>query len=196
MTDPLPIPTPTLLASEPPSALDAESAFVAMVEEHYARLGAFALRLVGSRSAAEDVIHEVLLRIWRRREEFSYDDPLPYLYQAVRNEADTWRRRELRQRRRHAAGEIAELRPDPETGIDRLVEIRDLVRVVEETVELLPPRRREIFRMQREQGLSYAQIASRLGISTKTVEIQIGHALKAIRRRVVPLLSVALLLLA
>jgi RNA polymerase sigma-70 factor (ECF subfamily) len=177
------------------AAPDAEAAFVAMVETHYARLGAFALRLVGSRSAAEDVVHEVLLRVWRRREEFAFDEPLRYLYQAVRNEAESWHRRELRLRRRQADGELADLRPDPRAGIEGVVEANDLIRVVEETVAQLPPRRREIFRMQREQGLTYAQIASLLGISTKTVEIQIGHALKAIRRRVIPLLSVSLVLL-
>ncbi|MGH7718354.1 MAG: RNA polymerase sigma factor, partial [Gemmatimonadaceae bacterium] len=60
MSDPLPSqPEPT---GHQPRDSDADAAFVAMVEAHYARLGAFALRLVGSRAAAEDVVHEVLLR--------------------------------------------------------------------------------------------------------------------------------------
>lgn len=49
--------------------------------------------------------------------------------------------------------------------------------------------------MQREQGLSYAEIACLLGISVKTVEVQIGHALKAIRRQLGPFLAVAVTLL-
>jgi RNA polymerase sigma-70 factor (ECF subfamily) len=189
------------LASQPvpvdarPPAPDAEAAFTAMVEAYYSRLGAFALRLVGSRAAAEDVVHEVFLRIWRRRGEFAYHEPLGYLYQAVRNEAQSWRRHEARWRSRYAVAEVAETRPDPRADAAHLVELDELARVVEETVAALPPRRREIFRMQREQGLSYAQIASLLGISIKTVEVQIGHALKTLRRRLGPFLAIALTLL-
>ena len=174
---------------------DAEAAFVAMVEAHYSCLGAFALRLVGSRAAAEDVVHEVLLRIWRRGAGFAFREPLGYLYQAVRHEADSWHRRQALENRRRGSGELVETRADPRADAAGSVELADLAQVVEQTVAALPPRRREIFRMQREQGLSYAQIASLLGISVKTVEIQIGHALKTIRRRIGPFLAIALTLL-
>ena len=75
------------------------------------------------------------------------------------------------------------------------IEGEELARVVEATVAALPPRRREIFRLQREQKLTYAEIASLLGISIKTVETQIGQALKAIRRCLGPLVVVALTLI-
>ena len=181
------------VVGSPPS--DAEAAFTTMVEQHYARLGAFAFRLVGSRAAAEDVVHEVLLRIWRRREGFAFDDPLRYLYQSVRNEAESWHRRNARVRRRIDAGQLGEDQADPRADASRAVELHDLTNAVEETVSALPPRRREIFRMHREQRLSYAEIASLLGISPKTVEIQIGHALKALRRRLAPFLALAITLL-
>lgn len=191
MTDPIPQAPLTTDDTSP----DAEVAFVAMVEAHYARLGAFATRLVGSRAAAEDVLHEVLLRIWRRREVFSFQDPLGYLYQAIRHEADTWHRRHSRELRRTSGEEAGAHRPDPRADASHTVEAEELASMLERTVASLPPRRREIFRMQREQGLSYAQIASLLGISVKTVEVQIGYALKAIRQRLGPFLAVAVTLL-
>src|SRR4051812_43633874 len=111
MTEPLPSsPAP---GGTPPPAADADAAFVAMVEAHYASLGAFAFRLVGSRAAAEDVVHEVLLRIWRRRDGFTFNDPLAYLYQAVRHEASSWHRRQSVERRRSGDGELLDTRPDP-----------------------------------------------------------------------------------
>jgi RNA polymerase sigma-70 factor (ECF subfamily) len=188
---------PVPQSAVPPGSLpaDADAAFVAMVEAHYARLGAFAARLVGSRAEAEDVVHEVLLRIWRRRERFSFQDPLAYLYQAVRHEADSWHRRQTRERRRTAGEETAAAQADPRVDPSRVVETEELASMVERTVASLPARRREIFRMQREQGLSYAEIASLLGISVKTVEVQIGYALRAIRQRLGPLLAVAVTLL-
>ena len=191
MTEPIP---QSPISPDSPRA-DAETAFVAMVEAHYARLGAFATRLVGSRATAEDVLHEVLLRIWRRRESFSFQDPLAYLYQAVRHEADSWHRRQTRELRRTVGQELGEAQADLRADPAGSLEADDLARMVDRTVASLPPRRREIFRMQREQGLSYAEIASLLGISVKTVEIQIGYALRAIRQRLGPLLAVAVTLL-
>ena len=172
----------------PASAQDPAAAFEAMVHAHYATLGAFAWRLAGSRAAAEDIVHEVLLRIWRGRQHFGFENPLPYLYQAVRNEADSWRRR---------AGRAAEIgdHEDPGPDAQRAVEMNDLRGAVAQAVDAMPARRREIFRMQREQGLTYAQIASLLGISIKTVEVQMGRALKAIRLRAAPFLALAIALL-
>jgi RNA polymerase sigma-19 factor, ECF subfamily len=193
LTEPLPN-APEARAGAPPLG-DAEATFTAMVETHYARLGAFAYRLVGARAAAEDVVHEVLLRIWRRRGDFAFHDPLSYLYQAVRNEAESWRRREARLQRQTAPDDVGKDQVDSAADASKGVELRDLRRAVDETVAALPPRRREIFRMHREQRLSYAEIAALLGISVKTVEVQIGHALKALRRRITPFLAVALALL-
>src|SRR5256886_7441007 len=175
-----------------PPSLDPEARFEAMVHAHYARLGAFARRLVGSRPAAEDVVHEVLLRVWRSRASFSFDTALPYLYQAVRNEATSWRPRQglLQQRTPGAVDSAAQ--PDRRPDAQRRVELSELARAVEETVAALPERRREIFRMQREQGLTYAQIASLLAISIKTVEVQMGRALKAIRLRAAPFLMLTI----
>jgi len=180
----------------PPPAAGTEAAFAAMVETHYARLGAFAYRLVGSRAAAEDVVHEVLLRIWRRRDDFAFHDPLSYLYQAVRNEAQSWHRREARQRQRIARDDAGTAAQDPRPDAAQIMEGKELAILVEAAVAALPPRRQEIFRMQREQKLSYAEIASLLGLSIKTVETQIGQALKAIRRHLGPLLVLALTLFA
>jgi len=125
---PYPLPSHPPLGGDQPCATDAEAAFVAMVGTHYARRGAFAFRLVGSRAVAEDVVHEVLLRIWRRREGFAFDEPLRYLYQAVRNEAESWRRREALQRRRSVGGEVAECHADLRVDPAGSVELGDLAR--------------------------------------------------------------------
>jgi len=95
-----------------------------------------------------------------------------------------------------AAGAVdAAAQSDPRPDAQHKVELSDLAHAVEQTVAALPERRREIFRMQREQGLTYAQIASLLGISIKTVEVQMGRALKAIRLRTAPFLVLTIALL-
>jgi len=57
----------------------------------------------------------------------------------------------------------------------------DLIKRIEKSINSLPPKRKEIFRLSREQGLKYKEIADKLGISVKTVEAQMGLALKYLR---------------
>ena len=63
---------------------------------------------------------------------------------------------------------------------DQFIEI-DLVRKIEESIQSLPQKRREIFRLSREEGLKYREIAEKLNISIKTVEAQMGLAIKTLR---------------
>ena len=63
---------------------------------------------------------------------------------------------------------------------DAMLEI-DLVEKIEKSIAELPQRRREIFVLSREKGLKYREIADELGISIKTVEAQMGQALKDLR---------------
>jgi RNA polymerase sigma-70 factor (ECF subfamily) len=72
------------------------------------------------------------------------------------------------------------------------VEAADLATALARGIDQLPERCRLIFTMSREQDLSYAEIARILGISVKTVETQMGRALKALRSRLAGYLALAL----
>ena len=61
---------------------------------------------------------------------------------------------------------------------------KELYAVVQEFVQGLPPRRRSIFMMVKEEGMKYQQVAELLEISVKTVELQMSLALKAVRQAV------------
>ena len=161
--------------------------FDEMVTASYARLCQFCYRITGSRAAAEDIVQDVFAAIWRRHEDFDYADPLPYLFRAVRNRAISHRRQATRQGGWLAglAREWSERQPpapDPS-------EVSDLAQAIDEALAALPERRRTIFAMHRDQDLTYGEIASALGISIKTVETQMGRALKSLRERLRPFLS-------
>src|ERR1051325_8136694 len=79
-------------------------AFEALVRDHYGRLCSFAFRFVGTPEAAQDVVHDVLLKVWQRRHNFEFRDPLAYLDQAVRNETISYRRRQVT--RNHAVAHL------------------------------------------------------------------------------------------
>ncbi len=170
----------------------ATEAFDNLVEAHYARLCNFAFRLLGFREAAEDVVHDVLLEIWRHREQFEFRDPLAYLYRAVRNRAAGYHRREV-MRAQVLAG-LGEAEPVAPLDSAAEQEARDLAEVVARAVDSLPPRCRLIFTMSRQQGLSYAEIAAALDLSVKTVEAQMNRAFKLLRARLTSHLIAALAL--
>ena len=136
------------------------------------------------RAVAEELVQEVMLALWRRREELAADEALgPYLVRAVRNRALN-HLRHLHIARRdavHAAGPTVAA----PSGSGPVV-AEELAQALERTVAGLPPRCREVFTLSRGEGLSYAEIAARLGISIKTVEAQMGRALRTLRTDLAP----------
>ena len=160
-------------------------AFETLFREHYAGLVRFAEGLLRSRELAEDTVQEVLLNLWRNRESVRVDDSVKaYLYRAVRNRALNQIRNE--RVRREAVPEILrETRGSAEAG-DASVLSSEIEQAVRAAVAELPPRCREVFELSRVRGLKYQEIAETLGISVKTVETQMGRALKSLRERLRP----------
>lgn len=164
-----------------------EAAFDAIFRGRYAVLVGVAERMLRDRAVAEELVQEVMLALWRRREALSPDEALgPYLVRAVRNRALNHLRHLSIERRDavHAAGpsEAAASGAGP-------VVAEELAAALERSVAALPPRCREVFTLSRGGGLSYAEIAERLGISVKTVEAQMGRALRALRADLAPWLA-------
>lgn len=167
----------------------AVAAFSAVVRTHYAALAGVAHRLVRSQAIAEELVQEVLLATWVRRDALG-DDPLEaYLFRGVRNRALNHLRGE-RVRARWETQELAVhggLEPWVPASADAAVVEGEQGAAVRAAVDALPPRMREVFLLSRERGLSYAEIAETLAVSIKTVETQMGRALRTLRARLATL---------
>ena len=187
-TDPSPIP------DRPPARPgdDPARAFDELVRAHYGRLCRFVFRYVNSADAAEDVVQDMLVKVWRRQQQFDFERPLPYLYQAAKHEAISYRRRHgVRERAVVELGR-GEQRLAPDNAV--LLERAELAAAVAAAVDALPERCRLIFTMHREQGLTYPQIAEVLGLSVKTVETQISRAFRVLRIKLAGYVTLAFLL--
>jgi RNA polymerase sigma-70 factor, ECF subfamily len=158
-----------------------ESAFDVVFRSYYGGLVGLAESLLRSREQAEDIAQDVLLELWRRRESLVLTDSLrSYLLRAVRNRAFNELRRVKIAKRKEPL-----VRDDEETpalGVLRL-EDEELDAAIAGAVDALPGPLRETFVMSRRDGLKYQEIASRLGVSVKTVEARMGKALKELRHR-------------
>ncbi len=165
-----------------------ESAFDALFRAWYSPLVGFAESLLRERAAAEEVVQDVMLEVWRRRETLVVEEsPRAYLLQATRNRAlNTIRRRRVEERGEPVLrSTMRESEPPPDAALGE----SELDQAIGAAVSSLPDRCREVFELSRVHGLRYAEIAERLGISVKTVEAQMGKALKVMRERLAPWLD-------
>lgn len=137
-----------------------------------------------SRAVAEEVVQDVMLELWRRRESLAEESsPQAYLFQSTRN-------RSLNHIRHERVERMGEPYASREQAIDApaqsyLVE-EEIQIALKKAVETLPDRCREIFELSRTHNLKYAEIAQVLGISVKTVEAQMGKALRVLREELRP----------
>jgi RNA polymerase sigma-70 factor, ECF subfamily len=164
-----------------------EAALATLYRRYYGGLCAFARGLVGHTTDAEEVVHEVFLRVWERRAEWRVIGTVrAYLFGATRNTALNllrgqhveWRWGAAFEREPHPVGMAARRR----TG-DELSAAREIDEAVAQAIERLPEQCRLVYTMRWHHDLSYAEIAQALGIAPKTVERHVHLALVTLRRR-------------
>jgi RNA polymerase sigma-70 factor (ECF subfamily) len=161
-----------------------EQAFDVLFRRFYGPLTALAASLLGSRAVAEEVIQDVMLEVWRRRESIRLDESWrAYLFRSARNRALNELRHQQVERRGEpwARGEQSAAAPALTGLIDA-----ELDEAIARAVAALDGPLRDVFSLSRTDGLSYAEIAEVLSISVKTVEARMSRALKELRLRLAP----------
>ena len=160
------------------------TAFDSIFRTWYGPLVGTAERMLRDRAVAEEIVQDVMLELWRRRETLAVDGSAQaYLFQAARNRVLN-HLRHLRIEQRSEPEVRADLSSTPHADAEMTQE--ELGVAVQDAVRSLPDRCREVFELSRVHGLKYAEIAQQLGISVKTVEAQMGKALKTLRERLAP----------
>ncbi|HEX6536180.1 MAG TPA: RNA polymerase sigma-70 factor [Gemmatimonadaceae bacterium] len=161
-----------------------ESAFERLFHRYYRELCVFASRIDRAGGAAEEIVQEVFFRIWTRREQLLPVESLSgYLYAAVRNVALNRLARAKTEDRWRASSQLDALDARAEApAADADIRETEMSIAIHRAIGQLPPRCREAFLLRRQRQLSYAEIAQVMGTSPKTVEIQIGKALRLLRQ--------------
>lgn len=155
--------------------------FEAMFRRFQPMLLRYAASMLYDVEDAREVVQEVFIKIWKKRDSLAFGEELKaYLYRAVRNQALN---RISRNKMETVSLDEEIYLAAEEDGQDGGARKQMLKRIYKQ-IEQLPPNCREIFLMSRMEGLSHAEIADILDISSKTVENQIGIALKKIRKGV------------
>lgn len=157
-------------------------AFDQLFERYSQRLYRFSKSLLKNHEDSEEVVQEVFFRIWKKRDELDERKSFQsFLFSIAYNTiVDQFRQRVKDQKYEQFLIKQAQQNYlDPENKL----EYKELKKQVEKAINELPERRKKIYQLSREKGLSYKEIASRLQIKSKTVENQLNLALKHIRKR-------------
>lgn len=159
--------------------------FEELFRTHFIPLMTFSRRILGNEDDAREVVHQVFIKLWEKREEIDLSSSLKsYLFRSVHNRSLNV----IRDRKKFSAEEVPEeaVEWDAEAGMEAL-ELEERIR---EAIERLPERCGEIFKLSRFEGLRYGEIAVKLELSVKTVENQISKALKILREQLGKYLTV------
>jgi RNA polymerase sigma-70 factor, ECF subfamily len=159
---------------------DDYAAFERLFYINYNPLRSFSKKLVRINEVAEELVSEFFLKIWTHRKGIVISSSAKaYLYTAVRNRSFDHLRKE--KRASWANLEEAATIPCNSVGAQQYAELMELQTTIDKAVAQLPKQCRLIFQLSRDHGLKYQEIADSLKLSVKTVETQMGRALKSLR---------------
>ncbi|MDR0995144.1 MAG: RNA polymerase sigma-70 factor [Tannerella sp.] len=148
--------------------------------QYYPKVDSFLTALLKDEAAAKDLAQDVFVHLWEERAKLSAIRSFEaYLFSMARNAALNYMK--------HAAftsdrlADESEAAPEVPSGEERLY-AREEKLLVDLAVSRMPPQRQRIYRMSREEGLKNDEIATRLGLSKKTVENHLNLALGELRK--------------
>lgn len=170
-----------------------EAVFEGVFRQYYTPLCRYARPILGDTDEAEEVVQGVFVTIWERRESLLITTSLKaYLYRAVHNRCLNRLSQQTNQAG-HREQAAAELYAHADNSTQALL-AEELSTRLQRAIGRLPEQCRRAFELSRFEELSYKEIADRLGIATKTVENQIGKALRILRTELSDYLPLLLLL--
>ena len=164
-----------------------EQAFSGLFRLLYDRLLRFCMQYVYSREAAEEIVSDVFVKVWNRRKELMNISNLEvYLFVAVKNHA-------LNHLQQYSSLRITPI----DTGLSQLsgpadpekeMEWKEMRLQLDHEVNILPDQCRKVFKLIKEEGFKYKDVAEILNISSRTVETQLYRAVRKLNEALSPYL--------
>ncbi|MNK06653.1 ECF RNA polymerase sigma factor SigW [compost metagenome] len=161
--------------------------FTEIFNRYHAALYIHAFKRLQQREESRDLVQDLFTTLWAKRNELTFKTTLSgYLYMSVRN-----RIFDLLARQRLNDVYISSIQQFELTGYtltDGLIRQKQLANIIDQEIEALPPRTKEIFELSRKRFLSHKEIAQALNLSEQTVKTTVNNALKTLRAKLGTLL--------
>ena len=160
--------------------LDDQQAYKQLFTSLYTYLFQFAKSLVKAKEPAEEIISDVFIKVWEKRKDLEKIENLKiYLYVSTRNCAYNY----LDKQKRSATNPLDDIQADVTSlyvDPEQLLITADMLARIQKAIDQLPPKCKMIFKLAKEDGLKYKEVAEVLNISVKTVENQLAIAIQKI----------------
>ena len=165
--------------------------FERLFKFYYPLLCHYAVKFVKDSDQAEEIVQNLFCQIWEDRGKLKIHTSFKaYLYKATYlNSLQFLRKKGIR----NQYEEHLKKTNLNNTSLNQIIEEKEIQSIIQKTLSNLPERCSKIFKMSRFEGLKYHEIADKLSISVKTVEANMGKALKAFRKNLKDYVSIIVL---
>lgn len=169
-------------------------AFDQLFRKYYGYLCNYANQFLKDQEAAEEVVQDIFFKLWQNRTGLDIEVSIKsYLFRTVQNTClNQLKHQKVKETYQSYHQRQIELQ---EQQVHTLAEENELSHIIDEAINQLPEERKKVFKLSRFEELKYKEIAEKLGISIKTVEAQMGKALKQLRVSLADYLPLVVLLL-
>ena len=155
-----------------------KTSFDQIYKQYWSKLYIYAFNVLQEKKICEDIVQEIFIDLWAKRDNVQITDLNSYLYQSVKYQIFNHFRKSKYKKQLLIKFNLM----NTQNGIDELYEEKELNVQLKDIISKLPKQRRIIFKMSRYDGLSNKEISENLNISLQTVKNQISKSLKFIRR--------------
>lgn len=169
-----------------------DQAFEQLFKSHFKALHSYAMAILKDEDTAEEIVQQMFLKFWEKRELLNIQNSVKaYLYKCVYHDSLNFLKHEKIKTKYQDFASYA--MNDHQEPASSKVEMTELEHRIAQALNELPEQCRTIFQMSRFEELKYREIAEQLGLSVKTIENQMGKALKIMRLKLADFLSLILL---
>ena len=171
-----------------------KQAIESIFKTYYGPLCGYANKILNDIDFAEEIVQEIFFQLWQKRKDLpeivSFKS---YMYRSVHNAClNHIKHKKIEQKHSDHVIYVQENTVEDFVDLAETTELQEKIRIA---IEKLPPERKKIFLMIRYDDLKYSEVAEKLGISIKTVENQMGTALKLMRQELKEYLPIIIFIL-